>query len=138
MQFTMARKFSRAFTLIELLVVIAIIAILAAILFPVFAQAKAAAKRTQSLSNVKQIGTGMQIYMTDHDDTTPSTYVFAGGRSVDIYQTLQPYMKNMQIFFSPEMEPKCSRWEPPGLRQCQHARRTVCSSRTISLSGIRL
>ncbi len=46
---------SRAFTLIELLVVIAIIAILAAILFPVFAQAKAAAKKTQSLSNVKQI-----------------------------------------------------------------------------------
>ena len=49
----------RAFTLIELLVVIAIIAILAAILFPVFAQAKAAAKATQSLSNTKQIGTAV-------------------------------------------------------------------------------
>jgi prepilin-type N-terminal cleavage/methylation domain-containing protein len=53
----------RAFTLIELLVVIAIIAILAAILFPVFAQAKAAAKKTQDLSNVKNISTGM---MTTH------------------------------------------------------------------------
>lgn len=89
-----------AFTLIELLVVIAIIAILAAILFPVFAQAKEAAKRSQSLSNVKQIGTGMHLYIGDHDDVTPSTYVF-GGPSVDIYQTFQPYVKNMEIFFSP-------------------------------------
>jgi prepilin-type N-terminal cleavage/methylation domain-containing protein len=60
------------FTLIELLVVIAIIAILAAILFPVFAQAKAAAKTTQSISNMKQIGTGMQMYLGDYDDVYPN------------------------------------------------------------------
>ncbi len=60
-----------AFTLIELLVVIAIIAILAAILFPVFAQAKVAAKKTQDISNIKQIGTAMQIYVTDYDDRLP-------------------------------------------------------------------
>ena len=60
-----------AFTLIELLVVIAIIAILAAILFPVFAQAKAAAKATASLSNTKQIGTAQQMYLTDYDDVLP-------------------------------------------------------------------
>lgn len=65
---------NRAFTLIELLVVIAIIAILAAILFPVFAQAKVAAKKTQSLSNVKQIGTALQIYMSDYDDTMPRAF----------------------------------------------------------------
>ena len=59
----------RAFTLIELLVVIAIIAILAAILFPVFAQAKAAAKNTQDLSNNKQITLVGQIYSNDNDDT---------------------------------------------------------------------
>ena len=59
---------SRAFTLIELLVVIAIIAILAAILFPVFAQAKLAAKRTVALSNAKQIGLANFIYMNDFDD----------------------------------------------------------------------
>ncbi|MCG9895921.1 MAG: prepilin-type N-terminal cleavage/methylation domain-containing protein [Fimbriimonadaceae bacterium] len=61
----------KAFTLIELLVVIAIIAILAAILFPVFAQAKTAAKQTQAISNLKNIGTGFQIYMADYDDTWP-------------------------------------------------------------------
>lgn len=58
-----------AFTLIELLVVIAIIAILAAILFPVFAQAKLAAKKTADLSNVKNIALGAAIYTSDNDDT---------------------------------------------------------------------
>ncbi|MBN9501130.1 MAG: hypothetical protein BGO01_14125 [Armatimonadetes bacterium 55-13] len=65
------RKF-KAFTLIELLVVIAIIAILAAILFPVFAQAKAAAKKTQCLSNNKQIGTSLMMYAGDYDDYFPT------------------------------------------------------------------
>ena len=61
----------RAFTLIELLVVIAIIAILAAILFPVFAQAKAAAKRTADLSNDKQLTLGVIMYVGDNDDMMP-------------------------------------------------------------------
>ncbi|RYG26968.1 prepilin-type N-terminal cleavage/methylation domain-containing protein, partial [bacterium] len=64
----------RAFTLIELLVVIAIIAILAAILFPVFAQAKEAAKKTVTLSNAKQMGTAFNIYSSDSDDQFPSAY----------------------------------------------------------------
>ena len=58
----------KAFTLLELLVVIAIIAILAAILFPVFAQAKAAAKRTADLSNTKNLGLAMIMYGGDYDD----------------------------------------------------------------------
>jgi prepilin-type N-terminal cleavage/methylation domain-containing protein len=62
----------RAFTLIELLVVIAIIAILAAILFPVFAQAKKAAKKTSCLSNVKQLGLAVAMYGNDFDDGTPA------------------------------------------------------------------
>jgi len=61
----------KAFTLIELLVVIAIIAILAAILFPVFAQAKLAAKKTTSLSNQKQIALGIIMYAADADDHYP-------------------------------------------------------------------
>ena len=70
----------RAFTLIELLVVIAIIAILAAILFPVFAQAKVAAKRTSDISNVKNIALGINIYLADNDDVLPmSRTVINGG-----------------------------------------------------------
>ena len=60
------------FTLIELLVVIAIIAILAAILFPVFAQARAKARAISCLSNNKQIGTGFMMYIQDYDETYPA------------------------------------------------------------------
>lgn len=69
----------RAFTLIELLVVIAIIAILAAILFPVFAQAKQAAKRTADLSNVKQLTLGVIMYAGDNDDALPASRVVEDG-----------------------------------------------------------
>jgi len=99
----------RAFTLIELLVVIAIIAILAAILFPVFAQAKEAAKRTTDLSNAKQIGLAFQLYVGDSDDTSPTVYKFKypGYDGVltsavgSWYNELQPYVKSWQMFLSP-------------------------------------
>ena len=64
----------KAFTLIELLVVIAIIAILAAILFPVFAQAKASAKRTTEISNYKNLGLGVIMYQSDYDDKLVLVY----------------------------------------------------------------
>ncbi|HLK59918.1 MAG TPA: prepilin-type N-terminal cleavage/methylation domain-containing protein [Chthonomonadaceae bacterium] len=59
------------FTLIELLVVIAIIAILAAILFPVFAKAREQARTISCVSNMKQIGTALAMYIQDYDGNYP-------------------------------------------------------------------
>ncbi|MBR4748501.1 MAG: DUF1559 domain-containing protein [Abditibacteriota bacterium] len=74
----------KGFTLIELLVVIAIIAILAAILFPVFAQAREKARQTQCISNAKQLGTALQLYLADWDNMIPaSNYVEAAGAGID-------------------------------------------------------
>lgn len=91
----MQTKRNAGFTLIELLVVIAIIAILAAILFPVFAQAKVAAKKTADLSNLKQNMMATIMYAGDYEDVLPHTnwqedYVFAA--------RVLPYTKNKDIF----------------------------------------
>ncbi len=106
----------RGFTLIELLVVIAIIAILAAILFPVFAQAKAAAKKAACLSNMKQQGLGAMMYAGDQDDALPATGYYdvcnalqangtfsegGGVRSRGLFSypiSTLPYTKNKEIF----------------------------------------
>jgi len=94
----------RAFTLIELLVVIAIIAILAAILFPVFAQAKNAAKKTQCGSNVRQLATGGALYITDYDDLCPQTsWEMSSTYGYQVHWTyiIQPYVKSYAIFRCP-------------------------------------
>jgi prepilin-type N-terminal cleavage/methylation domain-containing protein/prepilin-type processing-associated H-X9-DG protein len=101
---TIMQSSNRAFTLIELLVVIAIIAILAAILFPVFAQAKEAAKKTTDLSNQKQIGLGVALYSGDHDDTFPRGEYEQDPRPTwspfTWREAIMPYIKNGQKTYS--------------------------------------
>jgi len=95
------------FTLIELLVVIAIIAILAAILFPVFAQAREKARAISCLSNTKQIGLGLAMYVQDYDEQMPAAFasiapVNGGTCNVMPYENqIAPYIKNKQIFVCP-------------------------------------
>jgi prepilin-type N-terminal cleavage/methylation domain-containing protein/prepilin-type processing-associated H-X9-DG protein len=125
------------FTLIELLVVIAIIAILAAILFPVFARARAAARKTTGISNLKQIGLGTLMYVQDYDERFPyynwgcmscnesgnagggcteppgpmsGTDVRFGAYSAAAwYNSVQPYIKNTGIFQDPSDK---RQWQP--------------------------
>ena len=106
----------QAFTLIELLVVIAIIAILAAILFPVFAQARAKARQTSCTSNLKQLTTGILMYVQDYDETFPcvtyENYPVAPGVDWgsdtwaynDVFVLIQPYVKNYGVFFCPDRQ----------------------------------
>jgi len=106
-----------AFTLIELLVVIATIAILAAILFPVFAQAKAAAKKTASLSNIKQLVLASLMYNNDYDDTfvaqgEPTAANSWGWQMTWIMHTL-PYMKNYGILLDPSDSHTGPSWSGP-------------------------
>ncbi|HEY3396953.1 MAG TPA: prepilin-type N-terminal cleavage/methylation domain-containing protein [Armatimonadota bacterium] len=95
----------RGFTLIELLVVIAIIAILAAILFPVFARARAKAQQSNCLSNVKQLMLGVTMYLSDYDQTMPTYDAVSGGNPglnrLALCQAIFPYVKNGQIYNCP-------------------------------------
>lgn len=94
------------FSLIELLVVVAIIAILAAILFPVFAQAREKARQTSCLSNLKQLGAGLAMYVIDAEGypqmSAPSNQV-PRTKWPDL---LWPYVKNHQVFGCPSADPR--------------------------------
>jgi len=100
----MAARKQRGFTLIELLVVIAIIAILAAILFPVFARAREAARKTQCTSNMRQLATGIALYLTDYDQRYPMAGWWDQGNlsaGQDWQNTIYPYVKNANLFWCP-------------------------------------
>jgi prepilin-type N-terminal cleavage/methylation domain-containing protein/prepilin-type processing-associated H-X9-DG protein len=129
----MRRSRKPAFTLIELLVVIAILAVLAALLFPVFAQARAKARQAACLSNLKQIGYALQMYLQDYDGHLPNccswarvgtlsdltgrcrqdgiTYAtpkdaYLGPEQTPpryIQELLYPYVKSAQIWFCPSV-----------------------------------
>ena len=109
----MLRSTKKGFTLIELLVVIAIIAILAAILFPVFAQARAAARGASSQSNLKQLSLAVLMYVQDYDENYPLNQRWGPVGSPNFplsfgtaYYSqwsydIAPYLKNVQVFADP-------------------------------------
>src|SRR5437762_4025190 len=98
------------FTLIELLVVIAIIAVLAGILFPVFAKARASARKTTALSNLKQVGAALAMYTADYDEHLPNRWpIWNGYREFywrveggDLPAHLNRDAKNAAVWYSPE------------------------------------
>jgi len=111
----------KGFTLIEILVVLAIIAILAAILFPVFARARAKARQAQCASNLRQLASAFEMYVTDYDDTYPGAPNGNGGNSTyggwvwyaafgtpapgyfDVTRgAVYPYVRNTQIYICPD------------------------------------
>jgi prepilin-type N-terminal cleavage/methylation domain-containing protein/prepilin-type processing-associated H-X9-DG protein len=94
----------RGFTLIELLVVIAIIAILAAILFPVFAQAREAARRTQCASNIRNLGAAMLMYTQDYDEQVPLAAYAVGFDFLTWHDLTDPYVKNKGIWICPSSQ----------------------------------
>jgi prepilin-type N-terminal cleavage/methylation domain-containing protein/prepilin-type processing-associated H-X9-DG protein len=128
------QRVRRGFTLIELLVVIAIIAILAAILFPVFAQAREKARSISCLSNLKQIGTSIYMYVQDYDETYPRNDDCVSGPSplnpsappgcngpygqrINHYKWqvwILPYMKNVHVFLCPSRQRDATAWNVDG------------------------
>jgi len=110
------------FTLIELLVVVAVIAILAAILFPVFARAREAARRSVCTSNLRQLAQAMAMYLSDYDDRfpvanfsdnvfgyPPHTHRDGAENPISLYTTLLPYVKNEGVFWCPTMRGQAGR-----------------------------
>jgi prepilin-type N-terminal cleavage/methylation domain-containing protein/prepilin-type processing-associated H-X9-DG protein len=124
------------FTLIELMVVVAVIAILAAILYPVFAQARDRARQASCVSSLKQIGTAMDLYRQDYDQSFPTNeYLVSGEVPADdvnaidgkrpYYVQLNPYIKNYNLFVCASRgKGQFGHWHPS--KALQHEERESC------------
>ncbi|MFM7319934.1 MAG: DUF1559 domain-containing protein, partial [Armatimonadota bacterium] len=105
-----------------LLVVIAIIAILAAILFPVFAQARAKARQSACVSNLRQIGMALAMYRADHDELQPESSPDTNPACLDCCEgtytwraVILPYVKNVGLFVCPQ-QPQLNGFATAGMR----------------------
>jgi len=141
------KRANTAFTLIELLVVIAIIAILAAILFPVFAQAKLAAKKTVALSNAKQVALAEYMYMNDYDDNLVKSYFgfpsspscnwgSVSGVYYDWRYAIQPYTKNGALLSDPSNPFSAPSYNQPALTGVPAANEVYYSSNYASNDAV--
>lgn len=92
------------FTLIELLAVVAAIAVLVAIAVPILSNARAGARAAQCLSNLRQAGVGLQLYLLHHDDTFPVMVAIRESREepeAAIDTVLAPYLEDLEVLRCP-------------------------------------
>jgi len=141
----------RAFTLVELLVVIGIAAILAAILFPVFTQARDSARSATCLSNERQMGLAVQMYVQDNDERLffyASTALPSRSRSgavlpnaasvhpVRWWNALLPYMKNTGILTCPSDNLPTPSPDPQGNKTILRSYIAIRGAEALSLPQI--
>ncbi|HVF10690.1 MAG TPA: type II secretion system protein, partial [Abditibacteriaceae bacterium] len=139
MHMSLSTRFSKprdaGFTLIELLVVIAIISLLAAMLFPVLAKAREKGRQAVCMSNLRQIGMGLQMYLQDHTEMLPGDTINAPNfveptAPVNFLGALLPYIGSNQIFACPSAGRSTGADAPTALSDTNYAGNGVIVGRS--------